>query len=380
MDDQQLVKEVKKLSLKLKNIFQNKAKHLHWERFPQDKVAEGFKEEAIEQDQAYFLIRMREMYIAHTRILWRKFYPMLHGYVSYGDKEEHVVVGPGQLRGFGESNLDRIMTFNYRLAGPIAYKGGDVTLLVGLYSVPAQDASEALINTIGMVAGLSGISLGQVNEIAGIVKDGVEKILDLNNTSINVGVCDTFFQNNPFNTGYYIAINAPKEKIQMNSLWLKDGRLLKGDDPIQAKPYDDFDYFVLEIEKKKDHENWIAIPGIMKINEKIASIMRDTILTVEEKRKRLTAIWPEFIQILVESPQLIKPHREKIAGDVLSDLLERLKAMEIGSPFESRAWGDDETKERPAEEFDFTYVPDYFNIDDETDLQKAATALKIEKI
>ena len=209
------LEEVKRLSLKIRDIFLNKAKQLFWHSLPPDQVEPDYSEETIEPDKAYFKIRMSQMYIAHTRILWRKFYPMLHGFVNYGDKEEHVIVGPGQLKGLGEANLDRIMTFNYPLSGPIPYKGDDITLLVGLYNVPAQDSSEALINTIGMVAGLAGLSLGQITEISNIVKSGVENLLELKDSKINIGICDTLSFSNPPKTGYLVAINEDKQKMTM---------------------------------------------------------------------------------------------------------------------------------------------------------------------
>lgn len=362
---------------KLESIFQNKAKRLYWQRIRADHIAETYREEPIEKDQAYFLVRMREMYIAHTRILWRKFYPMLHGFVSYGDSEEHIVVGPGQLREFGEANLDRVMTFNYRLAGPLAYKGGDVTVLVGLYSAPLQDATGALIETVSMVANLGGLTLGQAAQIAGVVKSGVEKILDLDDTRIEVGVRDTFYQNNTFTTGYYIGVNAPQSEVPLDRLWLKGGRLLKGFDPVVALPFDDFDYFVLEIERRTVRDDWAGLPGIAELNEKFAAIMKDSGLSVTEKRTRLGDLWQEFQQALIDSPYLVKPHREKIAFDVQSDLKARLDAMEHGNPFESRAWSDPVKKQRPAEKFDFIEVADY--LDDRDPVQRALARVALEE-
>jgi len=361
---------------RLENIFQNKAKRLYWQRIPPDRVAEAYNEEPIARDQAYFLVTMREMYIAHTRILWRKFYPMLHGFVSYGGKEEHIVVGPGQLREFGEFNLDRVVTFNYRLAGPIAYKGGDVTVLVGLYSAPFKDAAGALIDTVSLLANLGGLTLGQAPQIAGVVKGGVEKILELDETRIEIGVRDTFYQGNPFNRGYYLGVNAAQADVPLDRLWLKGGRLLKGNDPVTAKPFEDFDYFVLEIERVTVRDDWAGLPGIAELNEKFRTIMKDSVLSVKEKRQRLAKLWPEFQQALIDSPYLVKPHREKIAFDVQAELKKRLDAMEHGNPFESRAWSESVSRQRPAEEFDFVEVADYLNENDPKQLGEAKAALE----
>ncbi len=361
---------------KFESIFTNKAKRLFWQRIPKDHIDQEFTEDPIENDKAYFLLTMREMYIAHTRILWRKFYPMLHSFVSYGDKEEHVVVGPAQLRGFGESNLDKVMTFNYRLAGPIAYKGGDVTILVGLYSAPFQDVTGALIDTISTIANLGGIALGAAPQIASVVKGGIEKILELNETRIEIGVRDTFYQGNPFTKGYYVGMGEASKEIPIDKLWLKKGRLVKGDDPISAKPFEDFDYFIVEIASDTKRDDWAGLPGIYELNEKFKAIMRDNHLDAKEKRSRLGELWPEFQQALIDSPFLIKPHREKIAFDVQSYLNERLEAIETGNPFESRAWPDSENKQRPPEDFDFIEVSDYLDEKDPDQQARAKAALE----
>src|SRR4051812_14106513 len=105
----------------VRDFFVKKGQQLFWERLPAQQVAGGYKEEPIENDQAYFVLRVKEMYLQHTRVLWRKFYPMLHGYVKYGSHEDVSVTGPGQLKELGESNPNRVISLNHRLAGPIPY-------------------------------------------------------------------------------------------------------------------------------------------------------------------------------------------------------------------------------------------------------------------
>src|SRR2546423_47865 len=102
----------------------------------------------MEFDEAYFVVRMKEMFLGRIRLLWRKYYPVLHGFTEYAGVEEHAIAGPGQLQDLGNLNLDHVITLNYRLTGPTPYKGGDISLLVGLYSVPGQDAAKALISTV----------------------------------------------------------------------------------------------------------------------------------------------------------------------------------------------------------------------------------------
>lgn len=359
----------------IREIFRNKAQHLFWKRLPAAQVVDSGAELPIENDQAYFLVRLKEMYLRSTRKLWRKFYPMLHGYVTYGKKDEHAVVGPGQLKELGDANLDRIVNLNYRLSGPLAYKGGDVSILAGLYSIPGQDASKALIDTISTVANLGGLVTSQYAQIANVVKQGIESVAGLSEARLELGISDTFYPKNPFRSGYYLGISAAEADIAMNRLWLREGRLVQGEDPVIAQPFEDYDYFVLEVERREKREDWQGLPGIIEFEDKFAAVMKDESLTTDAKRKRLTALWPGFSEALQTSPLLIRPDRENIALSVSEDLNRRLKAMESGGPFETRAFGEKDIVRRSPALFDLLDVPDYMDRTNAKDIQRARAAL-----
>src|SRR5580658_4705969 len=126
-------------------IFQASGSQLFWERLPDDHVVGGESGVLIEPEQAYFTVRLTEMFLGRSRTLWRKFYPVVHSFSAYGDLQEHSVAGPGQLQSVTDAGLDRVVTLNFRLAGPTPFRGGDVSVIAGLYSVPGDDAAIALV-------------------------------------------------------------------------------------------------------------------------------------------------------------------------------------------------------------------------------------------
>ena len=95
------------------DIFTAKSQQLYWAPLPESNVVDGAKPSPIEKNQAYFVLRMKEMYVAYSRKLWRKLYPMLHSFVEHGKTQENAIAGPGQLRELGDSNLERIVNLNY---------------------------------------------------------------------------------------------------------------------------------------------------------------------------------------------------------------------------------------------------------------------------
>ena len=343
-------------------IFKKEGTHLFWNRMNDHHVAEGGTGTAIEFDEAYFTVRMKEVFLRRIRLLWRKSYPVLHSFTEYAGQEDHAIAGPGQLQDLGDVNLDRVITLNYRLTGPTPYKGGDVSILVGLYSVPGQDAAKELISVIGTLASFGGPQFGQAVQIAGLVKNGVDKILGLGDTKLQLGVRDSFFANgNPLRSGYHVGIAAPTAQINVSALWLKDGRLVKGADPIASRPYEDHDYMVLSIERSDRRDDWPLLPGLNEFNAKFGAIMADSGLDANEKGKRLNDLWPTFTQALKDSRFLIRPDRERIAGDIQQDLDKRLKAIRAGGPFETRSWGESATRPQQPTEFDLADVPEYID-------------------
>jgi hypothetical protein len=343
----------------IRSIFRAAGTHLHWHRLPDDHVVGSSTGQAIEPDQAYFLVRLNEMYLGRSRTLWRKFYPLVHGFSTYGTSEEHAVAGPGQLRELGESNLDRVLSLNTRLAGPIAFKGGDVSILVGLYSVPGDDAARALIATVGAIANLPGIGGQPVAQVVSVVKSGVDSLLGLQKTRLRLGVGDTFYRDNPLRSGFHVGIGAPEKEVDLNQLWLRDGRLVIGADPIVARPYEDHDYMVLQVEHRDHRKDWTRLPGMVEFDKQFADVVADGKAAHAEKLSRLAALWPTFTEALRGSSSLTARDASRIADNVSKDLRARVDAIAYGNPFETKSPTTGAAEARDPTLFDLAEIPDY---------------------
>jgi hypothetical protein len=361
----------------LLDVFLAKSKQLCWAPLLESNVVDGAKPSTIEKNQAYFVLRMTEMYVAYSRKLWRKLYPMLHSYMEHGKTSENSIAGPGQLRELGDSNLERIVNLNYRLAGPTVYTGEDLSILIGLYSVPGQDATKALIDTVASVASLGGVALGSAVQIAQTVKSGVESILGLDGSQLTLGIRDTVNVGRALRSGYFVGIGAQYDDVDMDRLWLKNGRLVQGDDPMIAEAYRDHDYMVLEIERRDSRDDWPSLPGIAEYQDKFAAIMADRKVTFPDKKQRLKELWPSFQNSLATSNLLTVPDRESIAYSVSKDLNARLEAMMHGNPFETRSWGDARKRTISPSEFDFVDVGEYMDRGSPASVRQAQEALTI---
>lgn len=286
------------------DIFRAQSKQLFWKQLPARQVVDGGRDALIEDDQAYFVIRLKQMYLYYSRKLWRGYHPMLYCYVQHGKKEEQAIAGPGQLKDMTDSDLNRVLLLNHRLVGPVAFKGEDVVLQVGLYSVPGEDLAKTLVGSLSTIAGLIGPGVAPALEIANVVKAGVENIAGLASTSLQLGVEDTFFQNNKLREGFYLGINAPADQVDISQMWLKDDRLMQGPVAAISQPFENYDYMIIEIEKLDHRKDWPSFPEIAEFKQQFAVVLGDNNLNTDQKRLRISELWPSFTNSLNESPHL----------------------------------------------------------------------------
>lgn len=337
-------------------LLRQQGQHLFWHRIADQRVLGRPSGEPIRADEAYVVIRLAEMFLGKSRVLWRKFSPLVHAFVGDGSgATHHSVAGLGQLHELGEANLDRVMVLNLHVAGPIPYKGGDVTVLCGLYSVPRSDAAAALVSTLGALSDLAGPGVTAAAKIAGVIKTGVDSILNLDSTQLRLGVSDTFGGGGKdLRSGFHVGIGAPAARVSVDKLWIKDGHLAEGNIAVLARPFEASDYFVLHIERLERRPDWPGLPGLAEFEKRFSDILRGG-GDITAKKNELAMAWPRFLDALVGSPHLTRFDAGQIANEVRADLRARVDALAADVLFETRGWDGGRMQTYP-EEVDFAFV------------------------
>lgn len=333
------------------NPFRGEGERLFWARLDDGRVLDRPTGEPILADDAYVVVRLAEMYLGTSRVLWRKLSPLVHVFVTYRGAESHSVAGPGQLQLLGDAGLERTLVLNLPLAGPIPYRGGDLTLLGGLYAVPRRDAAAALVEAIAALAPLVGPGGAAAGTVAQVVKHGVDSILGLGETALRLGVSDTFGGGgNVLRSGFHVGIGAPAAEVPATRLWMRDGRLVDGNSPALADPYTGRDYFVLQVERLPRRSDWSGIAELAPYERRFGEILRGA-----GDDAALDAAYREFTAALMDSPALTRSDAAQIATEVKADVLARREAHRGGGLFEPRGAGGEP---QAPEDMDFAYVPE----------------------
>jgi len=293
----------------------------------------------------YVVLRLAEMYLKTTRVLWKESYPLVHSFVGYGDpaapRSVAAIAGPGQLKELGTDNLDRLIGLAYRLAGPTVYDGQDIELLAGLYSVPAADGAKVLIDTLAQLSGLVP-ALKQATDVANIVKGGVEGLLGISGTRLTLGIHDVLRSHVPVGAraaqpGFIVAVNAPSHSIKPERLWVKAGRLYEGDNPVAARPFDSHDMMLFELHRGPSRApTWATLPKLAPHSIVFDGLFKSEAAVADLKTK-LDKAFVVFETDLKGIDDLTRPDKAAIRAIVAKDLQDRVKGLDGGGLFESRS-------------------------------------------
>ncbi|HVT29835.1 MAG TPA: hypothetical protein VHE81_17585 [Lacipirellulaceae bacterium] len=333
----------------LQKLFESNSKVLGWQWVPDDHVVDGQNRPVpvpvgFVVNDDYVVLRLAEMYLRRSRVLWKEFYPLVHAFIAYGDpaaqRNTSTVAGPGQLKDLGSSNLDRLIGLAYRLMGPLVYDGQDIELLAGLYSVPAEDGAKVLIDTLSQLSGVVP-ALKQVTEVANVLKSGAEGLLGLSGTGLALGIHDTLRApgagaGRPAKPGFVVAINAPQTEVPANTLWVKEGRLYEGPNPVASKPFDSTDMMLFELHRGPSRAaSWATLPALAARAKAFDTALRDT--PAEQLPVTINNLFRQFEADLRGIDDLSNPDKSAIRAMVANDLKGRVSAIQGGGLIETRS-------------------------------------------
>ena len=206
--------------------------------------------------------------------MWRKYYPVVHAWGATEAGQEHGLAAPTQLQQVNDAGLYRVVTLNARLIGPTPYRGGDVSLVAGLYSVPGDDAAQALITTVSALTVLVGSAV-PTGGVLPRLSPMVLIMFGLSNTTLRLGICDTFYPGNPLRTGFHVGLGTDSARVDIREAMASRRPLWsEARDPFSVEPLTDCDYLVVEVERREVRDDWPGLPGMSELQEQLEGIMK----------------------------------------------------------------------------------------------------------
>jgi hypothetical protein len=283
-------------------------------------VPDNLPHAQIEKGSAYISILLRSMRIVSVRRGWNKFYPVVHSYISIphlGGKraELQAVTSPSKLSELDASHLDRVISLNHRLLGPIPYRGGDINLEVGLFSVKSDDLAKPFLGVLEAMAAAAGVSyLSVAMPFVGPLKKGLEFLTGSNDIDLEIGLCTVFSKPE---TGYFFVMRAERGSVNPADLKVaEDFRLVDR----AGQAISDYPYLVFSIETSDRRDEWFLIPEIASLHEELSTAIR------KGKENDVQEIFSLFRRTVLTSPDLLAKDAQRLVKEVEEEITAQLPA------------------------------------------------------
>ncbi len=218
----------------------------------------------VSASKQYVRVWLRSARIVDVRRWTKKFHATVHGQFAYVDRlrgrqEVLSVVAPAKaFEEMDPGNLDRFITVNRPLLGPVPY-AGELAMDVALFSVAAEDLAKPYLDLLATLTDTASVSfLGQVKPFVEPLRRGAETLLgDANRAQLEIGLSRTDTQ---LQVGNIVVARVPKGTVTPDGLRIdpRDYRLV---DPA-GQPVTAFPYMVLGIEATARRDDYPSIPEI----------------------------------------------------------------------------------------------------------------------
>lgn len=316
----------------LQDIFRSRTKDWFYSPLPVENTPGTVEVKTLTPNEEYLNIMLKSMRIVDVRKGLSKFYATVHSHIEISHLSGQAasfnyVTTPGDLEKLDGSKVDRVVNLNRRLLGPVPYRGADVKVQVGLFSIKEENLAAPFINLLSGMSSLGGVSfISAALPYVKPLEDGVALLTGSDDdTILEIGINTEM---DKIQTGYFVVIRADKKNMKASDLIIdkNDFRLVGKD----GKPIEDYPYMVFEISSSKNRDDWFNIPDVSASYNKLqADVQKANFNDASESLKA-------FKRIVYTSPDLLFKDGKIIYEKVEAEVSEILKAIQTSAAKEFR--------------------------------------------
>jgi len=217
----------------------------------------------VESDNAYVTLSLKAARIVDIRRWTSKFHGCINSRATFlheaqGHVEHQTVLAPPELKELDPAHLDRIVSIDKALLGPFPYRG-QLGLTIALFSVKSADLAGPYLDLLTSLADTAGVSfLAAAKPYVEPLRKGADLLFgSANSSQLEIGFDRDF---TALESGYYLAMRAPKEAVQLDTLRIdpNDFRLVDW----HGQPFGSYPYFVLAVDAGLRRADWMLIPDL----------------------------------------------------------------------------------------------------------------------
>jgi hypothetical protein len=283
--------------------------------FAPDQIGE--KHDAVSLKNQYLRVELRSMWVTHVQKGLTKFYGMVNSHIAVphlreGDAEFQTMVCPPELKDVDAASIVQFISFNQPLAGPVPYRGGDVRLQIGLFSVAAANVMAPYISLLEEISSKCSIEfINLALPYVGLLSKGVSLLTGSNNAKVlEIGISTTLAD--PRRTALLVMranrADFPDSRLRKLVVTTPDSRLLEN-----GKPLTEFPHMILRIAGKPNRDDWFKIPELKSQHDSFVKALRGG--DANEVKPALIAL----TRYLRTCPDLLRADADAIAKEATVD-------------------------------------------------------------
>lgn len=208
-------------------------------------------------DEFYVEIYLESFRLQRERVVATNFRGVVYAYMSLprkGDSRAEMtsISSPGGLRQATEADLDRMVSVNTRVAGPVPWQGGPMSIELGVFSIRTGNLLAPFVDYVGEIASAVGVSATTtILPFLPLVSKGLELMAGQTaDSKLAIGI-DTDLETAAPITMAVVA--SPTGTYTESSVALDvDGRLTSGGMPIRESNV------VFSVRRRPDNPEWAA--------------------------------------------------------------------------------------------------------------------------
>jgi len=266
----------------------------------------------IRTEKAYLNILLLSCRVVDVRRGLKKFYGAVHSFTEFDARNSlkprvqvTSVTTPAQLKSVDASNLDQVITLTQRLLGPVPYRGGDVKLEAGLFSVKEADLAAPFLEVLDDLSSVAGTSvIGAALPFAGPLVKAFDLLAGAPDAAqLEIGVSNTMPAGD-LRAGTFVVMRAPVGTVNVSTLRLDPTNRVVGAD---GKQIQNFPYFVYQISATTQRADFFRIPELARTHEGIQTAIR------QNRDKEARELLPVFKRFAMTSSDLLLADGARLA-------------------------------------------------------------------
>ena len=227
-----------------------------------DHVPDGVGHEPIAPDSGYVTVKVRSLRILDVRRGLKRFYGAVHSWTSVAHLRDsratfQSVTVPAELENIDRKRCDRVISMEHSILGPVPYRGGDLELELGLFSVASDNLAGPFLRVLEGMSKAAGVTfMPAALPFVGPLTQGIELLTgSAAGAMLEIGLAKAWEPT----TGYYVIMRAPRGRFQAQDVrFAQDQRLVDA----SGNAIRDYPYVVFSIEAARERPNFFEIPDL----------------------------------------------------------------------------------------------------------------------